>query len=345
MPITPAGVIGAGSSSGSDHVAITLTAGVPASTPTLAQHVAILLSASGPSHEAIVGITDTAVVNPLYGTCYGTGNQYRRLGIEQGGSSFDQDLQGGLILHALKIGDVITVQYAGAWSDIHALAIAFSGALAAPAPFVGGGFACVLPVDLGGGPTANTAVTYLQHHPPTGAGTTQHSSGNIVIPGADWDWSAALAYVLYQVGAFQAGGGQSWSFDDAGVTNRGGWLGVGPNTLAAQLGEQLLAGPKGPHVGADIPLGGTWGANVQDVLFLGAAVGIAAGAGPPYCSAPPGPTPGRRKCCGSRCLCTTLTLPSGGTFTVQDSSGAPIFEVRDDGTVHILTGGTIHADL
>lgn len=35
----------------------------------------------------------------------------------------------------------------------------------------------------------------------------------------------------------------------------------------------------------------------------------------------------------------------GDTVRIRDSGGSPIFEVRDDGTVHILTGGTIVADL
>jgi len=45
---------------------------------------------------------------------------------------------------------------------------------------------------------------------------------------------------------------------------------------------------------------------------------------------------------------TTLTfdIPTvGGKFMVRDSSGASIFEVWDDGSVHIKTGTSILADL
>ncbi len=43
---------------------------------------------------------------------------------------------------------------------------------------------------------------------------------------------------------------------------------------------------------------------------------------------------------------TKIRVPaSGGTLIVEDHSGNPVFEVRDDGTVHIKTGGTITADL
>jgi hypothetical protein len=41
----------------------------------------------------------------------------------------------------------------------------------------------------------------------------------------------------------------------------------------------------------------------------------------------------------------TLTMRGGGWFSVLDASGDPIFEVRDDGSVHILTGTSIVADL
>lgn len=40
-----------------------------------------------------------------------------------------------------------------------------------------------------------------------------------------------------------------------------------------------------------------------------------------------------------------IPLSVGGTMRVRDSDGNPIFEVRDDGTVHIPTGGSIVADL
>ncbi len=40
-----------------------------------------------------------------------------------------------------------------------------------------------------------------------------------------------------------------------------------------------------------------------------------------------------------------VDLPAGGSLLVRDSSNAPIFEVRDDGSVHILTGTAVVADL
>lgn len=36
---------------------------------------------------------------------------------------------------------------------------------------------------------------------------------------------------------------------------------------------------------------------------------------------------------------------TGGKFTIKDHTGATIFEVRDDGTTHIKTGGSVIADL
>lgn len=345
MAITPLGVVGAGSSSGLDHVDVTLTAPVIASTPTLAQHVAIMLQATGPAHQALTGITDNAVTNPLYGTCYGTGNPYRRLGVETGGSAFDEDLQGGLILHGLAIGNVIRVQYAGAWSHIEALAIAFSGGLADPSPFSGPGFACVVPTDLGGAPTADPAVYFNDPQNPSGVGACQRNAGHVLQPGADWDWPASLAY--YIATAFVYGGGAvgSWSWDDAGLVSRGGWIAAGATPSSAQLADKLAAGPLGPHVGVDPLLGGCWGIPVPAINCSNSAVGIATGLGPPYCGAPPPPVSGKRKCCGSRCTCLTTQLPAGGMLQVLNSSGAPIFEVRDDGTVHILTGQTVIADL
>lgn len=46
--------------------------------------------------------------------------------------------------------------------------------------------------------------------------------------------------------------------------------------------------------------------------------------------------------------CSTSGTQAGANslaILVLNSAAAPIFEVRNDGTVHILTGGTIHADL
>ena len=40
-----------------------------------------------------------------------------------------------------------------------------------------------------------------------------------------------------------------------------------------------------------------------------------------------------------------VTLRTGKKLRVLDNGGNPIFEVREDGTVHIKTGGTIQADL
>lgn len=345
MPITPLGVIGTGSASGSDHVDIPLSVGVPRSSPALAAHVAILVHGAGPAHRTVSGITDNAPAQPTYGTCYGTGNQYRRIGVESGSSSWDVDLWGGIVLHDLSIGNVITVQYPGAWTDIRAIACAFTGGLAAPSPFAASTLACVLGPDIGGAPSGDIALYFQDPCHPSGICPCQHSTGNILQPGNDWDLSAALSYLLYADNVTGAGAVGPFTFDDAGVTVLGGWNNAGANGLTGNLGQQLMAGPVGPHVGADIPLGGCWGAPVVFANTVGQAVGIQAGAGPPLCQSPP-PTPsGKRKCCGSRCLCTTLSLPAGGTFTIQDSSGAAIFEVRDDGTVHILTGGTIHADL
>ncbi len=42
---------------------------------------------------------------------------------------------------------------------------------------------------------------------------------------------------------------------------------------------------------------------------------------------------------------TDVKLLSGGKFRVLNASFSPIFEVDEDGTVHIKTGGTIVADL
>lgn len=42
---------------------------------------------------------------------------------------------------------------------------------------------------------------------------------------------------------------------------------------------------------------------------------------------------------------TTVYLQAGSSFVVVDHLNAPIFQVDEDGTVHIKTGGTIVADL
>lgn len=42
---------------------------------------------------------------------------------------------------------------------------------------------------------------------------------------------------------------------------------------------------------------------------------------------------------------TTVRIASGSSFQVLDSSGNPIFQVDEDGDIHIKTGKTITADL
>ena len=41
----------------------------------------------------------------------------------------------------------------------------------------------------------------------------------------------------------------------------------------------------------------------------------------------------------------TIALANGQTLTVTDHSGNKVFELRDDGTVHIKTGQTVNANL
>lgn len=312
MAITPLGVVGAASGFGVASLNVPFTSSVPVSTPAIASHVIVCLHRSG-ELATLSAIYDDAPAPLDPFACY-SGNQWGAVGgIVSAGDGEAQTFM-GLVLSALVGGaNSLNLVFTGTLTYVRAVLLAYTG----------------IHDDYSGGTDSYPGVvdsTAWSTVPPVGMCYLE-----------SWTPAASDRIVLGFIES-DTPGVTSLTWADGTTTGRDVQVDQSTLHLSGEWGERASSGGAEQIGGCTDVLAGA------DTQIGGVALALAAGVGPTACSSP-GPPAGKRKCCGSRCQCSTLQLASGGTFTIQDSSGASIFEVRDDGTVHIKTGQTVQADL
>ncbi len=153
MGVNCLGIVATGLASSQNFIDVVFTSPVPRSSPTLTQHILLVVQASGPptigggSSIASDTIGDDATPQPCYGNLYGIGNQYLeiasfpRAGVSSVPTFPFNWYQSwlGCILHDIKIGDKVTLTYTISGGEIldnlRAYAVQFTGIIAYPKPF------------------------------------------------------------------------------------------------------------------------------------------------------------------------------------------------------------------